>query len=477
MRAKHIIPIILCAISLGSAAWAQSDGGASRLPTSETSLGTFQPGLELGIQTLAYSGAFWNLGATQNPSANYNPNKFWVETYFKPSLSYNSRLNDNLSLYGAVSFIGSFTSNIDLFEYGNTGRFLIEQAFLGVNFNTDALQIDLSAGPQNFRLGTGMLLGVGGGNGFERGALVFGPRQAWANTAIAKFSANGSTLSTFYVDPNELASADTYTRIAGGSYQYENGSNRFLISYGKILSSEAPYPVATGASSPIPIAILPNGRSGMQFVYGATAFTPFSEALPGLFVELDGALEWKSQIAMRAFGWRAVLGYSANDLSFRPTFRLTYQTFSGDKPETETYERFDPLFYEGNPSAWATGTNSSFAFLNSNVNGLKASVDLFVSPQDILTLSAVHVRANELNSPIQFGQSTRLVNSGGVPNLLTGVQKTPLANDGLVQYTRVINANTYLTLLAAVSMPLSGLKTIAVVDNWYGLGANLVIRY
>ncbi|MBX9802998.1 MAG: hypothetical protein K2Y04_09570, partial [Caulobacteraceae bacterium] len=88
--------------------------------------------------------------------------------------------------------------------------------------------------------------------------------------------------------------------------------------------------------------------------------------------------------------------------------------------------------------------------------------------------------ANELNSPLQFGQATRLTLDNGVPGVVTGVRHPHLSDDFLVEYTRVLSANTFLTLGAAYSIPGVGLKDVVAprrLSNWAGAFANLVVRY
>jgi len=166
-------------------------------------------------------------------------------------------------------------------------------------------------------------------------------------------------------------------------------------------------------------------------------------------------------------------------LAFAPTLTYAWQTFSGDDPNTSRLERFDPLFYDGSPAGWATGTNGSFVFINSNVNAHRLSLALYLSQQDFLTLRYAHVRANQLHSPVQFGQATRLTFANGIPGLIAGVRKAHLADDTMAEYTRVLTKNAFLTLGAAYSLPGAGLKDLAPgrLKGWGGAFANLVVKY
>lgn len=106
-------------------------------------------------------------------------------------------------------------------------------------------------------------------------------------------------------------------------------------------------------------------------------------------------------------------GYTFANVPWSPNVTLGYQTFSGDDPNTPRLERFDPLYYQGSPSAWATGSKSASTFINSNVNALTLALRVQPTQADSWTFRYAHIRANELNSPVQFGQ---LMLNGGELN-------------------------------------------------------------
>lgn len=184
------------------------------------------------------------------------------------------------------------------------------------------------------------------------------------------------------------------------------------------------------------------------------------------------------KVDLRASAGRIQASNSFADLDWSPRITLGYQTFSGDDPNTSTLERFDPLYYEGSPSAWASGTKSASTFINSNVNSLSVSAQLAPSKRDTLTARYAHVRANELRSPIQFGQATRVDTNSPIANVVSGVTAHNLADDFFIEYSHILNRNTFLTAGVAVSFPGSGIRNI--VGNsepWTGSFINLVINY
>lgn len=273
-------------------------------------------------------------------------------------------------------------------------------------------------------------------------------------------------------------SSDTKTRIAGAKADWMIGPNQFVgAAWGQVLGSTAPYAQALPGSPP---AIIADGRDGLQFFNAYARVNPLPVMLPALWISGDLAIQRNDRIRMSAWGARGEVGYLFADLPWRPSLSYGFQTFSGDKPGTARLERFDPLFYDGGQAAWASGTNGSFVFINSNVNAHRFSAAFTITPQDLLTFRYAHVRANVLNSPIQFGQGTRFAISGGSPGLVAGVPKAHLSDDFLIEYTRVLSANAFLTLGVGYSIPGAGLKAAAQpqkLDNWTGGFANFVVRY
>lgn len=161
----------------------------------------------------------------------------------------------------------------------------------------------------------------------------------------------------------------------------------------------------------------------------------------------------------------------------------TFQTFSGDDPNTQRLERFDPLFFEGSPSSWATGSKSSFNFINSNLHAHQLTLSISPTDQDKITLRYAHIRANELRSPIQFGQSTRFdVNTG--QGLVASVIDSHLADDIFLEYSRIVSLNMFVTDGVSASIPGAGLEQTVrgtalggELPVWLGGFVNIVVNY
>lgn len=94
----------------------------------------------------------------------------------------------------------------------------LEDGYLGLRSGDDRdPSFDLSVGPRESKVGTGILLANGASNGFERGALKLGPRKAWEMAALGCSAFGNFTGTAFYLDANELTNTDTRTQIVGAT--------------------------------------------------------------------------------------------------------------------------------------------------------------------------------------------------------------------------------------------------------------------
>jgi len=287
------------------------------------------------------------------------------------------------------------------------------------------------------------------------------------------------TGTAFYLDPNEVPSNDGKNRIAGFDLRYDDPGGGYIGgTYLHVIHSNSAYPQAAPGGIGPP-SILPGGREGTSAInlYGKT--NPFDGAFENWFVTGDFSYEWNDDIDLNAWAGRIQIGYTFESLAWSPVLTYSYQTFSGDDPDTTTLERFDPLYYEGSPGAWATGSKSSMVFINSNVQSHELALRLSPTERDTFTLRYAHIRANELNSPVQFGQSTRIETSGGTANVVAGVTDAHLSDDVFLEYNRIINKNTFLTAGVSVSIPGDGIREVVdeVSPYWLGGFVNVVLNF
>src|SRR5271157_3686011 len=250
LRWRYVGKCVLCGLLCMPAAGAQDRSDISERPASqqaapqqaapaqampkdrlEWELAGFKIklGVQVGLQVVGEWNSWWNLAQTFAPTSDFDPNRYWFEGYVDTGFTVHKQFNDKLSFAGGVSAIASGNARKDIFDAGDSGRVLFETAYAGVTAKLSPdVTLALSGGSQKYKVGNGMLLSNASGNGFERGATVFGPRLAWKNTGILQFSCKRVELSGFYLEPNELKSSDSHTKLAGANVQVELRPNEFV---------------------------------------------------------------------------------------------------------------------------------------------------------------------------------------------------------------------------------------------------------
>lgn len=435
---------------------------------------TLKLGLEAGIQYAAESNSWWNLSKTFAPTSDFNPDLGWAEVYFRPGLTGGIGLGTKTSLYGGVSVVGSANLDRDVFNEGNSGRVLLENAYFGIKHKAEnGFTFDLSGGAQPYKIGGGFLVAVGGGNGFERGATSLAPRRAWGMTGLGtigykKFSATG-----FYLDPNELKSGDSRTKLTGADFKYALSNDEYLgVAYIHSPESEFTYIQA-------PITFLAGGRRGLNTIQAYGKVRPARKTQPGFLVQGDYARQWNRRIDLNAWAMNVDVSNTFVKRRWLPTIGYALRYYSGDDPKTAGMERFDALYYDGSPATFASGSNGSFNFYNSNIVAHRVKFGLVLTPANLFDAFYFHIRAAKRNSPIQFGQGFRFDFVDGVPVVNTGLPDTHLADDTYFQYTRVITKNIFFTGGVGISFPGKGFQRITKnsADVWLGALANLVLVF
>jgi hypothetical protein len=425
-------------------------------------------------QSSGVTGSWWNLSDTFAPSAGYQADRAWGEAWIKPGITTELKIAPTSHLYSGLSYVGSGNIGRDVFEQGNRGLYAIEDGYLGLRMGDRQRdsQLDVSYGRQPYKIGSGMLISVGAYNGFERGATTSFARRAWEEAGLVKWSKGPLSIDGFYLNPNELKSSDTRTRLAGAKSELDIGQSQTVgLAFMNVFESTLPY---LGA----PFVLLPNGREGLSTLHSFTRWNPFREIAPAFYFAGDYAHQWNDRINMSSNAFSGELGNQLQDLPFRPKLSYTFRSFQGDDPSTAKFEKFDPLFYEGSPALWATGSNGSFSFVNSNVQSHRLFFNMSVSQRDTISFYYWNVRADQANSPIQFGQAGRLVVVGGEPQLVTGVPNKHLSDDFYIENFRILSPNMYLTTGLAISIPGSGLRQlVADPATWYGGLVSFAFNY
>lgn len=427
---------------------------------------------EGAFQLLPESGVFWGLPAVFAPGEDYDDSPMWLEAYAQARISFGDPAG--LGTYGAAAVLATTSIGTDVFATGDTGRIRIEEFYLGRRWRIgDSLTADASVGSRDYRIGEGMLYSTGGGNGFERGSLTLAPHLSWAVAAVARLEGDNFGGELFYLDPDELDSGDTKTRLWGVRAQWrQQDTARLGVTWSRVIESEAPFPLA-------PFGLIPNGRDGLETLSLDGRFEPKEGALAGWSLRGEVASQRSSTVDLDSWAAVAEIGYRFSGMKFMPKFSYSPRYFSGDDGGTPgTVERFDPLYYDGSPPNWSSGGSGSIAFYNSNLWVQRYRVDLVFSPTSFGNISYYDVRAAERNSPVQYGQATRLGVVDGSVALVSGVPSRPLTSEWYLEYTRVFSEHWFLTVGVAVASPQRGLRDV-VPDpaTWYGGLVNIAWRY
>jgi hypothetical protein len=302
----------------------------------------------------------------------------WGEAYLHYGLYGITPLSDSLFVYGGLSAITAMSQGQELFT-DETRHFTgVEDAYVGlVTGNTDAsgnrLTFNLSAGRQRFTLANAFLIANTAANGQERAALQANARWASDLLVLGQIGWNNTKFEAFYVDPDELPILDSETVITGINVESIVRPGLLLgASYLTVPESTQKYFSPTGG-----IAGTREGLNlwDLRFTYTQPGGTS------GFFGGAEMARQTNDNFDMDARAGYAELGYSFTDAKWTPavSYRLSY--FSGDDPDTSTYERWDPLLSGGNGEQWVQGANHFKVVQDSNVIAHRIQARLRLAPK------------------------------------------------------------------------------------------------
>lgn len=346
-------------------------GNATAFPVLYDSDGTF---LKLKVESTAlhYGNAnAWygrpDLMLAGNPLVVGKPSgrgyDHWVEGFLHAGLYGITPITENLYAYGGISAIASGSMGQELFTDQTRGYLGIEDAYAGFVTGTtttegNRLAFNASIGRQRFLLGDGFLIANTSANGYDRAALQANPRWAADMLALAQFSYNDTKIEAFHLDPDELPIVDSHTTIQG--INFETALTQSLdvgLSFLRVPKSTFGYYTPTDTFS----------REGLQVYDARFRWQPNPAGQSGPFVAGEFALQRNENFPMRAYGFYGEVGYHFAELPWTPTFSYRYARFSGDDPNTDRFERWDPLLSGGNGEQWVQGINHFKIWQDSNV--------------------------------------------------------------------------------------------------------------
>jgi hypothetical protein len=302
-----------------------------------------------------------------DPSGNLSDN--WAEGYAKPAISASFNLGQS-ELYGKISAVGERTFAAPPPIVGTeASSFQVEDLYVGwrsgKSVSSSENLLDFTVGKAQYKIGHGLLLWDGGGEGGIRGGYWSNVRKAWAFAAIGRLKPKNHTFEVFYLDRNEVPGNEIDNRVWGANYELAVGEkSTFGASYMKFYANPNVKPL----------------RDGLN-VYDARAFTAPFKNLPGLSFELEYANEQNGDL-LKSNAWNALVAYEMSKVSWKPRLSYRYGYFEGDDPATPTNEGFDSLFtgfYD-----WGTWWQGEIAgeYFISNSNMISHQVRLHLTPSE-----------------------------------------------------------------------------------------------
>ncbi len=300
----------------------------------------------------------------------------WVEGFVHAGLYGITPLTPWLSAYGGFSAILSGSTGQELFTDETRDYLAVEDAFGGLiggrtGAAGDRFVVNASAGRQRYLLGDGFLIANTSANGWDRAALQSNPRWAADMLARVQVRYNTTLIEAFHLDPDELPVIDTGTKILGANLETEPRPGLSVAgSFLTVPESDFGYFTPTASFT----------REGLRVYDARFRWSPRPTGLSGPFVAGEAALQENANFPMRATGVTGEIGYAFADLPWAPTVSYRYARFSGDDPDTERFERWDPLLSGGNGEQWVQGINHFKVYQNSNLEAHRIQARLRPRP-------------------------------------------------------------------------------------------------
>ncbi len=322
--------------------------------------------LDIGLGGFGFQNSLYT-NVRPDPSGNLSDN--WAESFAKPAISANFGVGES-EIYGKASVVGERTFAAPPSLVGeDASSFKVEDLFIGwrsgKSLGGSENLLDFTVGRSQYKIGHGLILWDGAGEGGSRGGFWSNARKAWQFAAIGRLKPGNHTLEAFYLDRDEVPESDTDTRLWGANYDLAIGENTTLgASYLKFYADPLKKPF----------------RDGMS-VIDVRAFTSPFRSLPGLSFELEYVHE-DNRDRLTSDAFNGLVGYELASVAWKPKLSYRYAYFEGDDDSTLTNENFDSLitgFYDW--GSWWQGEIAGEYFL-SNSNLISHQVRLHLTPSE-----------------------------------------------------------------------------------------------
>jgi hypothetical protein len=379
----------------------------------------------------------------------------WGEAYVEYGIGGVTRLGQSdLYIYGAVTGIGPISFGREIFRDDTRTSHNLEKAYGGLLYAPTGsdLRINASIGRQNFTLNDGFLIAQYGSqyNAGPRPGLYLAPRTTHDMAALLTIKGGGWTSTSFYLNPNEHEPLESRTQVLGTNLRY-SFSPKFHVdaTYIHVPRSDTTYRIP-GATS--------RYREGLSTAAGHVRWADEAVA-PGLWLEGEVAYQWHRDFPMSAWAGYGTVGYIARQLPWTPSLSYRFAHFSGDKPGTSRYERFDTLF-SGGLNEWLQGITINKVLTQGNRNTHRIRFNVSPDPRLNITLDWFVHRADQLN------------NLGGNPALST-LKSADLGQEWQLATRWAISPNLYFVGVASYATPGRAIKlaTAGEAKPWSSLQA------
>jgi hypothetical protein len=376
----------------------------------------------------------------------------WTEGSVEIGGGFAAQLGDSpVYAFGALTGMKTWTIGEDVFRDDDRDFDSVEKAYAGLLYadRESRNYAKLGVGRQTITLNDGFLVNLvrGSVNAGERGASYLGPRLTNAFSVLADGRFGSWGFIAFYIDPSELDGSDTATSFLGGNIRYRFTDDVSLDgTLMTILTSDSVYGGSDGLK-----------REGLNTAAAHLLWKNLGA--DGVFLESEFGHQWHPDYDMSAWAGYGTIGYIAREATWTPSISYRYALFSGDDPDTETFERWDPLLSTG-LGIWLQGV--SFGKIVSNSNLATHRVQLNVVPVETLNVTFDY---HKLTVP-ETDDST----SNRVPGILSS---SDLGQEFTMSARWAINRNLYLQGIASYAMPGEALDELGADENWSTLQLSL----
>lgn len=361
----------------------------------------------------------------------------------------------NLHLYGGVNYLVSFSAGNELFT--NRARIYgdIEEAFIGVigggrTASGHIYRYNMLYGRKQFVLGDGWLIINTSMNGENRAALQLNPRWASKNVFQAGVAWDRLFLQFFRLEPNELPTLNSGTVINGLNLELGN-KDRILLGASFL---QTPY---SRFKYYLPDGSIYN-RTGLQ-VYNLRLFRNAPIGSGGLFFKTEVGYQRNSNFDMSAWAGYGEAGWNFAGTYGSPSISYRFAYFSGDNPDSESYNRWDALYTGGNGEQWVQGSNMYKMVQNSNE--MSHRIQGIFSP----------VRRVQLVGQVWIFHAPSLTNLGGNP-ALSQLKAKYYGTEFNLTVKYFATRNWYFHLNTAYTLPGAAItENVPGAQNWFCLSA------